>query len=103
MSASVDIVEHFLQLGAIGAVAVVAMWVAYKKDREVKDLYERLLSSEGKHSKEQLIQEQEHNKAYSQMLGDMNKSIETLALLVPDDEAEEEHHGQKRIGPGSAD
>lgn len=48
-----EIIREFLKHGVVGAVALLAFWFAWKKDREMKALYERFFEYQFRTAKRQ--------------------------------------------------
>lgn len=70
--------------GPIGLVAAIAAWVAWKKDQQLKELYERMLT------------QAEKDRALGRMLaGELGKTVNALTAFNTDTTDIEEDNGSR--------
>lgn len=74
-----DLIAQLLGHGPIGLVAAIALWFAYSKDKEVKKLYNKMISREEKRAQ-----------WVASIFTETNKTVRMLQSHTSDEEDEEE-------------
>jgi hypothetical protein len=66
-----EVLKEIFKQGLVGAVAVGALWFAWKKDRETATLYERMFASQN-----------EMHENYRTLLAEFERTVETAVDAI---------------------
>lgn len=88
MEVVLQALQQFLDVGIVGSVAVLAMFVAWKKDKRADVMQEQLLQSQVEHAKQLLAVEQRNSERIQSILKESNQALLALTAQVDQLEAE---------------
>ncbi len=72
------ILKAILEVGAVGAVAVLMFWVWNRKDKEIKEYMDKLIQSEKDHTKAILKEKTDNNREMSELVRNYDTALTTV-------------------------